>query len=632
MPNTKIKKKKILWQSNIPLVKTGLGRNTRSVLEYLHQTNKFEIVLYAQGVLRESPEYQKFPYKVIGCLPNNQQELDNINRDQNYARIAAYGGHMIDQVLQEEKPDILVMSDDLWSFPYLDKPWFSKFPCVYHVTVDSTPVLEEGFKQAAKTPYYFTWTDFANKDFHSRGLNHVKSIPGAIDEKDFYKKSWLEKIELRDRFNIPRDSFICGFVFRNQLRKEVGPLIEGYGIWKRENINVKSYLLLHTHWSEPAGWDIHRFCNTYGVDKNEILTSYICRACQNIEVSPFTEQDRDCRFCAGQKTQVTCNVGCGCTETQLNEIYNLFDCYCHLMNAGGLEIPIIESLYCEVPTATVAYSCGKTFTKNDFITEIDFAWTLQLGTQFNRAAPYPQSVVKFLNKIYKMEPRKRQEVGRKSREWALSVFSPSIVGKQWEDLFDSIPAHDYNFEFKEELKNPDFPFPETSNDEEFVVSLYENILKAKPDDKGKTDWLNGLKNGQSKKQIYDFFIDLARKDNSSKQTEINISLEDIFPRIEGKKNVLLVLPQSFGDHVILAGLLPKVYEKYPLETHQIFLAADPKYWDVHQGNENIKLVIFHPAMDMEMVMIGAGGNGPIDHYVNIPVASQKVLNYLTNKY
>lgn len=626
------KKKKVIFNSNYPLFKTGLARNGRAVAEYLHKTGKYDLVYYAQGILHENPEYSKFPYKVIGCLPNNQQELDNIGRDQEYMKFAGYGGHMIDQIVQNEKPDVMIFSDDSWAFPYLDKPWFSKFPCIYHITIDSLPVLPEAFRQASKTPYFFTWADFANKHFHDKGLNNVKTIGGAIDDKDFYKLSFIKKIDLRDRFNIPRDTFICGFVFRNQLRKEVGPLIEGFGLWKKQNPDIKNAkLLFHTHFNEPGGWDIHRLCENNEVDKNDILTTYICKSCMEIDVSNFTGQDRNCRFCGGQNTQVTCNVGCGCTEEQLNQVYSLMDSYCHLMNAGGLEIPIIEALYCEIPTATVPYSSGETFTQNEFVTSIDISYTLQIGTQFKRACPYPSSVAKFLNKIYRMEPRKRQEMGRKSREWALSKFSPQVIGKQWEELIDSIPEHNYNFEFKEELKNPDFPMPEIENEDEWLTSLYNNILKCNPDDEGKKNWLNGLKNGQSRQQIYDFFIDLARKDNTTKQSQ-TVGIEQIFPRVENKKNVLLVLPQSLGDNVIFTSLLPKIYEKYPLDSHQIFLATEPKYFEVYLGNEYIKLVPFHPSFRQELLVIGAGGHGVIDYFIDVSASAQVHLNYLTNKY
>lgn len=638
-------KRKVIWLSNFPILKTGLARNTRSVLEYLYKTDKYEIISYSQGVPYDSPEYSRFPYKVIGSMPTDPAELENVNKDGNYARFASYGGHLIDKVLQDEKPDLMVFSDDIWSFPYLEKPWFNRFPCIYHITIDSTPVLADAFKQAEKTPYYFTWTDFANKYFHEKGLNHVDSIPGAIDPNYFFKISYNEKVELREKFNIPRGSFICGFVFRNQLRKEVGPLIEGYGLWKKKNPAIKNtFLLFHTHFSEPQGWDIHRFCDTYNVNKSEILTTYICRNCQEIDVKQFTGQDLDCRFCGVKGSApvqnnpagsglITCNISLGCTESQLNLVYNLMDCYAHPMNAGGLEIPIIESLYCEIPTATVAYSSGETFTKNNFVYSIDFAKTIQLGTQFDRAAPYPSSIAKFLEKIYYTPHKKRQEIGRKSREWALSKFSPEVVGKQWENLIDSIPAHNYDFNFQEELKNPDFPMPDIENDEEWVTSLYQNILKCQPDEEGKKNWTSGLKNGQSRQQIYDFFVDLARKENGSKnQANQQITLEQIFPRIENKKNVLLVLPQSLGDHIILLSLLPNIFKKYPPEFHTIYLAAEPKFFEVYESTDNIKLIPFNPIFRQEMIMSGAGGQGAVDHFIDVASSSQIHLNYLTNKY
>ena len=68
-------KKVIAWNSNLPLLKTGLAKNTKYVLDYLYKTNKYDIVLYSMGFNWEHPEFERFPYRIRGCLPNNPLEI-----------------------------------------------------------------------------------------------------------------------------------------------------------------------------------------------------------------------------------------------------------------------------------------------------------------------------------------------------------------------------------------------------------------------------------------------------------------------------------------------------------------------------------------------------------------------------
>ena len=45
-----MRKKKIVFQSDFSLSKTGFGRNTRAILTYLYSTGKYELVNYACGI------------------------------------------------------------------------------------------------------------------------------------------------------------------------------------------------------------------------------------------------------------------------------------------------------------------------------------------------------------------------------------------------------------------------------------------------------------------------------------------------------------------------------------------------------------------------------------------------------
>ena len=89
------RKKKVLIQTDFALAKTGFGRNARALLKYLYSTNKYDLVHYCCGMTYDHPEFKKTPWKSVGSLPNTQQELDQLNRDPNLARMASYGAHYL---------------------------------------------------------------------------------------------------------------------------------------------------------------------------------------------------------------------------------------------------------------------------------------------------------------------------------------------------------------------------------------------------------------------------------------------------------------------------------------------------------------------------------------------------------
>ena len=125
------KKKKIVFQSDYSLAKTGFGRNAKAVLSYLYKTGKYDIVHSCCGMNWSNPELKRTPWKSIGCLPDSQQELQQLNRDPNLARASNYGAHYLDRVIKQEKPDIYIAVQDIWGVDFaVGKPWFKQINSV----------------------------------------------------------------------------------------------------------------------------------------------------------------------------------------------------------------------------------------------------------------------------------------------------------------------------------------------------------------------------------------------------------------------------------------------------------------------------------------------------------------------
>jgi len=626
-----MKKKKLLYQSDFSLAKTGFGRAAKAILSYLYKTGKYDITHYSCGLPYAHPEFQKTPWKTVGSLPNNPQEMQELNKDPNVARLASYGAHYLDKVVQEEKPDVYIAVQDIWGIDFaVEKKWFDKITSVLWTTLDSLPILPSALTKADKIKNYWIWSNFATKAMHELGHKHIKTVHGPIETQNFYRLENSKREDLRKRFNIPLDAFIVGFVFRNQLRKSVPNLLEGYALWKRSNPHIKNtYLLLHTHWGE--GWNIHRLAQEYGINLNEILTTYICRNCGNYEVKPFHGPEVDCRFCNTQKSQITTNVSLGVTEDQLNEVYNLMDVYCHPFTSGGQEIPIQEAKLTELITLVTNYSCGEEMCEPEAGSfELDWSEYREHGTEFKKASTKPSSIAKQLNKVYNMPIQKRREMGRKAREWTIEYFSVETVGKFIEDFIDNAPETNYDFSTKEEEKNPYFQIPEIKDDAEWLTCMYHNILKMNHvdnNDDGHKYWIQEIAKGAKRADIENYFRKIAAQENEKNK---KISFEDLLGEEKPEDRILYVMPESIGDIYISTSLFQSIKKQYP--NKKLYVATNPQYFAVLEGNPFVdKVIQYIPQMDQLLWLEGIGDHKGYFEIAFLPhIGTQRMFNYHHN--
>ncbi len=441
--------KRILFHSNSSKAFTGFGKNAKNILRYLYKTGKYEIIEFANGLQWGHPSLKLRPWQAEGSLPNNPQVIKALNGDPQKARIAGYGGQMIDTAIKEFKPDLYLGVEDIWAFTdYWKKPWWDKINNMIWTTLDSQPILPQAVEAAPKTKHFYSWASFAERDLKEMGHDNVGTLHGSVEAEDFYKLTKERKKELRKKFGLS-DEFIVGFVFRNQLRKSVPNLMEGFKIFKKECPNAK--LLLHTHWSE--GWDIPRLIEEKNLNKQDILTTYYCSDCGEYEVRPFTGQEQKCRFCGSEKSLNTTNIKAGVDEDQLNEIYNLMDVYCHPFTSGGMEIPIFEAKMTELITLVTNYSCGEdSCTTESGSFPLDWSEYREPGTQFIKASTYPSSIAKQLKKVWQMNKEKAAQMGARARQWTIDNYSTEAVGKKLESIIDAMPEIDYDFDWENEQK------------------------------------------------------------------------------------------------------------------------------------------------------------------------------------
>lgn len=624
------KKLKVLFHSDGPLAKTGFGRNAKAILSYLYKTKKYDIHQYCCSVGHSDPALKAVPWNAVGCIPDDKAKVNEILKDQVQSKLLGYGGVMIDEVINQIKPDVLISAQDIWGIDFtLNKPWFKNIHKAYWTTLDSLPILPSAIEAAKKVENFWVWSDFATKKMHEKGLDNVKTLHGALDVKKFGKHSDERVKQLREANGIDENTFVIGFVFRNQLRKSVPNLLEGYKLFKKRNPNVKSKLLLHTHWGE--GWNIHRLCDENEVDKNDVVTTYVCKSCRNYKVQNFTKQDLDCSFCGTEKSMVTTSVGFGVTEEQLCEIYNLMDVYCHPFTSGGQEIPIQEAKLCELITLVTNYSCGEEMCCDEACSlPLEWSKYVEHGTEFIKASTDPRSIAKQINRVLEMDKAKRSKLGAKARNWTIENFSTEYVGRFIEDFLDGLsPVEEYEVFRKPELKDPNAEIEDVQDNREWVESLYVKILKddLETQQDGIKYWLNELANGSDRKSVENYFRKVAAEEN--KKNEVK-SLTDFLDEDDYGRRILYVMPDSLGDMLLSTSLFESIKETYP--EYNLYVATNPNNFEVLDANPYVhKVIPYAQQMDNLLLLEGQGKHKGFFEVAYLPhIGTQKVFTYQHN--
>jgi len=622
-----ISKKTILIHSNFCKAFTGFGKNKKNILRYLFSTGKYNIVEAANGIGFEDPITKTVPWECYGTLPS-PQVFHSLNQEQQ--RAAGYGGMVIDDIVKKVKPDVYIGIEDIWAFnEFNKKPWWNKINCMVWTTLDSLPILQQAIDFAPKIKNYFVWASFAEKAFNQIGYNHIKTLRGSLDIKNFFRFSDEQRLSLREKNNIEKDSFIIGFVFRNQLRKSVPNILDGFKKFKNENPQVKAKLLLHTHWSE--GWNIPEFLKEKNIDSNDILTTYFCSKCNSYEVRPFTGQEQNCKKCNSAKSVNTTNVSQGVSEKQLNEVYNLMDLYCHPFTSGGQEIPIQEAKLTELITLVTDYSCGE---DNCSIESggIPLKWSeyREPGTQFIKASTDADSICSEINYVYKMDKNHKREIEKISRQWVIDNFSIEVIGKQLEDIIDNMPNIDYNFENKPIVFNENHNPKENMNADEFVIDLHKNFVNDDVDSNSSSFkfWMNKIQNREiNGDQMIDHFRNIA-KDLNAKNVKIDFG--SLFDSKDEGKRIAVIIPQSDTDVLLINSLMKNLKKQYP--QYNIYIFTRPEYFNFIEDNPYIyKCMEYSESLENILILEGGGDHKGFFEMAFYPhTTTQKNICYLHN--
>lgn len=532
------KKLRVLIHSNHSRLVTGFGKNAKNILLALHNDPHIEVIEAGNGAKFGADLLT--PWESYGTHPSDPSILRSIQGNGQKERMAQYGYYTIDEIVEKSKPDVYLGIEDIWAFSeYHKKPWWNKINKVLWTTLDSLPILDQAKQMEPHCDKMLVWASFAEEEMKNLGHKNVETIHGAVDYSHFKPMDYRSAV--RERFGL-ESSYVIGFVFKNQLRKSVPNLLEGFKVFKEENPSVNAKLLLHTDWGETShGWDIPRYLKEMDIDQDDVLSTYLCHACDYYHIAPYQGEDKDCPRCKKEKSFKTKNSAKGINEKQLNELYNCMDVYCHPFTSGGQELPIQEAKAAGLVTLVTEYSCG-TDSCYEHQGGIPLKWNAyrEPSTQFIKASTCPKDIAAKLKMARGMTEVDTMVLAEKGMEYVKKEFSVQSTVEKLKKVLLNLKKP----EVKEEQAEDS---PKTLGIEDVLgdEGISNRIAVVLPESAGDILILNSLmknlKDLYPEKNIYVF-----TKPQFYQMIEDNPSVHKILPYQDSLQNLLML--EGKGDH------------------------------------------------------------------------------------
>lgn len=393
------KKLKILTISDHPLSPSGVGTQTRYMIEHLLGTGKYQFVSLGGAVKHK--EYRP-------------QRTDVWGDDWTIFPVDGYGNQeIVRSMLQVHKPDILWFMTDprfygwLWE---IEDEIRAQVPMVYHHVWDNYPYPK------FNKPFYDSNDVIATISKVTDDIVRTVSpdvqceyLPHSVNMNIFQKFDDSKREEYRKKA-FPNDKERKVLFFwnsRNARRKQTGSIVWWFKEFLDEVGHDKARLLMHTDPKDQHGPDLEAIISELGLTNGEIMFS-------TNKLPP----------------------------DELAALYNIADCTLCASDAEGFGLSTTESLACETPiivTMTGGLQEQVTDGENWFGFGIEPSSKAVIGSQ---QVPYiyedrisKKDFISALKKMFQLTQDEREALGRAGREHLLKNYNPETLMNRWDQLF-----------------------------------------------------------------------------------------------------------------------------------------------------------------------------------------------------
>lgn len=399
-------KKTVLVLSDHPLSPSGVGIQTKYMIEAMLKTGKYRFFCLGGAIKHQD-------YRVV--------KTEEWGDDFIIQPVDGYGTpDMIRSIIRNEKPCMLWFMTDprFWGWLWqMEDEIRSLVPMVYYHVWDNhpAPVYNKPWYDSSDVIACISKVTQEIVNEVTPDHKHVSYLPHTVDTQVFRKIE--DKQELRKKreegfstLENANDRTIFFWNNRNARRKQSGSLIYWFKAFLDDVGHDKATLLMHTDPKDPHGQDLEFIIHHLGLDKGQVFLS-------RNKVDP----------------------------EHLSVMYNIADCTISVSDAEGFGLATLESLACETPivvTMTGGLQEQVTDGKNWFGIGLEPTSKAIIGSQ---EIPFiyedrlsQEVVVDALKKIHDMSKEERTKLGKAGREHVLKNYSPEKYAKEWEQLFDEV--------------------------------------------------------------------------------------------------------------------------------------------------------------------------------------------------
>ena len=397
------KKIKVLTLSDHPLSPSGVGTQTKYMIEGLLKSGKFEVVSLGGAIKHQD-------YKPIRT--EEWQDAWTI------FPIDGYGtSEMIRSVLRNERPDLVWFMTDprfytwLWQMEDEIRPLM---PMVYYHVWDNYPPPKYNRVFYDSTDVIVTiskLTDDITRKVSDKA--EVIHLPHAVNTNIFSKIEGEEMDNFRQNSLANaenKDKMVFFWNNRNARRKQSGTVI----FWFKEFLDRVGHdnacLIMHTDPKDMHGQDLEAIVHELGLNTCQVMFS---------------------------KDKVS--------SRSLAFLYNLADCTINIADAEGFGLATLESLACETPiivTMTGGLQEQVTDGENWFGLGIEPSSRAIIGSQeipyINEDRINGDEFVDSLEKFYNMTPEERAETGAAGRQHVMNNYSFQAYEDGWVNILTEV--------------------------------------------------------------------------------------------------------------------------------------------------------------------------------------------------
>ena len=411
------KKIKVMTLGDMPLSPSGVGIQTKNIIECLIQSGDYSVITLGGAI--KHPNF-------------NPIKIEQYGDDWIIYPVEGFGSaDIIRSLIRTHKPDIL---------------WFMTDPRFY----EWLWVLENEIRPLMPMVYYHVWDNlpypFYNKSFYesndfiatiSKLTDDIVAnvapkidreyVPHAIQGDTFkpLEAEQIERVKKENFTNWEEDKFLFLWNNRNARRKMSSSVIWWFKEFLDKVGHDKACLLMHTDPYDPNGPNLEAIIHELGLANGEIMFS---------------------------RAKVT--------NEHLTVMYNMADCVINIADAEGFGLSTLESLSCGTPIIvcmTGGLQEQVTDGKNWFGIGIEPASKAVIGSQ---QVPFifedrvsKEDFIDALLKVYNMPKDELRALGKLGREHVMKNYNFETFKEQWLKIMKQIHTKHGSWETRKNYKS-----------------------------------------------------------------------------------------------------------------------------------------------------------------------------------